>query len=617
VQQLKRFMPFHIIESAKGDAWVRIENTDYSPDQIEAFILQKMRNTAEDYLGEQVTQAVITVPANFNDSQRQATRDAARIAGLEVLRIMSEPAAAALNYGRETKGSGTIAVYDLGGGTFDISILEIGDGVSEVKSANGDMFLGGEEFDFRIMEHLSNEFRSAYHIDLMSDAVARQRLKQAAENAKIALSSSDAAYIDLPFIYSRGRQALHLSTKVYRVTFEDLIDDLIKRSIEVCKLALKDAGLKASEIDKIILVGGSTRIPLVKQRLHRFFGKQPWGGLRREDAVALGAAIQGGILKGEVKDTLLQDAIPFSLGIETLGGVFSRLVDRCTSFPTKKSQTFSTAEDDQKAVTIRVFEGDREMAADNKLLGQFDLGVRSADGEADLVVGPGCPAAPDRRNILCHARPGAPQIEVTFEIDANRILQVSAKDKATGKEQQIRVRAPGGLSDDEIIYMRTDAQRIGISPIILAAPANSAEVTPKQQRGEESEPSPAVVSPHPAFRTTGAKPGVFLSYAHEDEKWAVAIEKSLAVLTRSGKLRVWLLSNDFLNSDFILSRELPAIFAEKERRQLALIPIIARPCAFELHDKLFNKPEVPLSSLEEWRVEMELSRLTRELASAV
>jgi molecular chaperone DnaK len=378
-----------------------------------------------------VTEAVITVPAYFNDSQRQATKDAGSIAGLEVLRIISEPAAAALNYGLANKEGGVIAVYDLGGGTFDISILEIGDGVFEVKSTNGDMFLGGEDFDFRIMEHLSAEFKSAYHVDLMSDPIARQRLKQAAENAKIALSSSSAADIDLPFIYSKGRQALHLTTMVDRDTFENLIDDLIERSIKVCTSALKDAGLKASGIDKVILVGGSTRIPLVQQRLHRFFGKQPWGGLRREDAVALGAAIQGGIFKGEVKDVLFLDVIPLSLGIETLGGVFTRLIDRNTPIPIKKSQTFSTAEDNQKAVTIRVFQGDREMAAENKLLGQFDLvGIPSASR-------------------------GTPQIEVTFVIDANGIVQVSAKDKATGKEQQIRVRAPGGLTDDEIIYTCT------------------------------------------------------------------------------------------------------------------------------------------------------------------
>jgi molecular chaperone DnaK len=427
-------VPYKIVAGENGDAWVESRGKKYAPSQISAFILQKMKETAEAYLGETVSEAVITVPAYFNDSQRQATKDAGKIAGLEVLRIINEPTAAALAYGMEKKGSGTIAVYDLGGGTFDISVLEIGDGVFEVKSTNGDTFLGGEDFDKNIIDYLAEEFRKEQGIDLRNDRLALQRLKEAAEKAKIELSSSMQTDVNLPFITADQHGPKHLNIKLTRAKLEALVDDLIQRTIGPCRNALRDAGLKASEIDEVILVGGMTRMPKVIEAVKQFFGKDPHRGVNPDEVVAVGAAIQAGVLKGEVKDVLLLDVTPLSLGIETLGGVFTRLIDRNTTIPTKKSQVFSTAEDSQTAVTIRVFQGEREMAADNKLLGQFDL--------------VGIPSAPR----------GMPQIEVTFDIDANGIVQVSAKDKATGKEQQIRIQASGGLSDADINRMVKDAE---------------------------------------------------------------------------------------------------------------------------------------------------------------
>src|SRR5476651_1529356 len=505
VEKDKKLVPYKISKDGNGDAWVEADGKTYSPSQVSAFILQKMKETAEAHLGQKVDQAVITVPAYFNDAQRQATKDAGKIAGLEVLRIINEPTAAALAYGLDKTKTGTIAVYDLGGGTFDVSILEIGDGVFEVKSTNGDTFLGGEDFDMRLVSYLADEFQKEQGINLRNDKLALQRLKEASEKAKIELSSTTQTEINLPFITADASGPKHLTMKLTRAKFEALVDDLIQKTIEPCRKALKDAGLTAGEIGEVVLVGGMTRMPKVQEVVKQLFGKEPHKGVNPDEVVAIGAAIQVGVLQGDVKDVLLLDVTPLSLGIETLGGVFTRIIDRNTTIPTKKSQVFSTAEDNQNAVTIRVFQGEREMAADNKILGQFDL--------------MGLPPAPR----------GVPQVEVTFDIDANGIVSVTAKDKATNKEQQIRIQASGGLSDADIQKMVKEAE------------ANAGEDKKRRAAVEAKNHAEALVhSTEKALAEHGSKVGeperAAIENAIADLKEALKGEDAAAIAAKSNTL---------------------------------------------------------------------------------
>ena len=627
IAPMKRVLPYRIVKSESGDAWVEVRGRQYSPTQISSIILRKMKETAEAYLGAAVTKAVVTVPAYFNYAQRQATKEAGQLAGLEVIRMISEPTSAAIAFSHKTNMSEMIAVYDLGGGTFDISILEIGDGVHEVKSTNGNTFLGGEDFDICIIDHLVQDFLKEHGFDLGNDRLALQRIKEAAEQAKIELSSSEVAEIRIPFLIADQFGAKHINTQLNRQTFEKLIQDLVERTIDSCKLALKDAGLHPSDINEVILVGGSTRIPLVTAHVNRLFGQDPHRGPRREDAVVFGAAIQAANLTHEVSDVLLLDVIPFSLGIETLGGVFTRVIERNTPIPTKFSQVFSTTDNNQLAVTINVFQGEREMAVDNKLLGSFQL--------------TGIPPVPR----------GVPQLEVTLDIDANGIIEVSAKDKATGKAQSIRIQGPSELSESkrgQALVRHSSLERPklkrkipgGLTPLPIPLPLPTYRSIASNSESQLTKNS--TVAPGHAHRQ------YFVSYAREDEWWARRIERSLSVLTRTRQFTLWidrkgietgsqwktrilesidssnaailLISEDFLASSFIQSTELPRLFARHEQHGLELIPIMVRFCPYALADDLaqfqfFNEPDRPWNSLKDWEVDRELAKLAQEIAS--
>lgn len=612
VQQIKNLVPYKLVKAKNGDAWVRLQGKDYSPEQITAYTLLKMKRSAEAYLGQPVIKAVITVPAYFNQLQRKSTRDAAKIAGINVLRLYAEPTLAAEAYGMGRSVTEKIAVYDLGGGTFDISILEIGDGVFEVRSTAGDMFLGGEDFDFLLVKHIVSEYEKSNQINLMEDSVSVQRLKAAAETAKIILSTEHKVEIDLPFIAADDASAKHLRLTITRELFEDIIGGLIKRSIEVCRNAIKHSGFKVEDINQIILVGGSTRIPLVQRSLFNFFGKYPYGGVRREDSVALGAAIEAGILTGKVSDVLLLDVIPFSIGIETFGGVTTKILEANTTIPTKKSEIFSTATDNQSSVSIHIVQGENIKIADNETLCRFEL--------TDIPLAP----------------KATPKIEVTFDIDANGILHVSAKDLETNKEQEVRIEAKGGLSDEEIQKLSKNIQ----NPITI----NDASIVDNiSTNGGENN---LIIPEELYIKKPHTSKGIFISYAHEDLSWAQLIHKSLSLVASKNGYEIWLdrmintgeywenkiyseiekssiailvLSHDFLNSNFILNKELPRIFAEKERRYLKVFPIMVRSCPYTLHEDLakfqfFNDPEKPFASLQQWEVDKELTRLSYELA---
>ncbi len=628
VKALKRLLPYEIVAGENNEAMIRLDGSPYTPTQISALLLKKMKETAEAYIGETVTQSVITVPAYFDETQRRATRDAARIAGFDVVRLETEPTMAALNYSLGRKVNEKIVVFDLGGGTLDVSIVQIEKAVFEVKATHGDMMLGGEDFDFAIIEYLAAEFQASEGVNVLADPAARNRLKHAAEQAKIDLTQTAEARINLPFLATARGKPIHMDVTLSRSRLNGIIEPLVKRATKLVDVALKDAGLSRASIDTVVLVGGSTRMPAVRNRLSEMFGEHKlFGALRREDAVALGAAIKAGALQGVITDFVLMDVNPLSVGLETLGGVFTRVIDRNTTVPTRQTHVFSTAEDNQNAVTINIHQGENEMAADNKLLGQFHLY--------------NIPPAPK----------GMPQIEVTFDLDADGLLTISAMEKQTGEKQDVTISQTGSISDEDSERIRAELEKFDLD---TETPSQAIDLaaTPKAPARElPIEVAPSAVSIEVATEedTPATKPRVFFSYAREDEAWVSRVKTAFAILERRGLVEVYwdrsiqtgekweeklfdyiaranvsvlFLSNDFLASNYIFTTELPALFAEHERRQLTLFPLVVRPCPFSLHPEIeqfqaFNDPRSPLSALAENDLEEELVRLVLEIAKAV